>query len=76
LKASKPFSQGIRGCPGGAIAMSIIRLFIAKVLWEFDLEAVEGQERLSFDKHFKFLAFWERPQYWVQFKTAQKFRIV
>lgn len=63
LKTSKPFSQGPRGCPGGAIAVTVIRLFIAKVLWEFDLENLEGQENLSFDKDFKFLTFWEMPPY-------------
>ncbi|KAJ4303123.1 hypothetical protein N0V90_002015 [Kalmusia sp. IMI 367209] len=67
LKASKPFSQGPRGCPGGFIAVAVIRLFIAKVLWEFDLEALEGQNGLSFDKDFKFLTFWERPPFWVRF---------
>ncbi|RYC55788.1 hypothetical protein CHU98_g10426 [Xylaria longipes] len=72
LKASKPFSQGPRGCPGGAIALSVIRLFIVKVLWEFDLEAVPGQNSLSFDKDFKFLTFWERPPFFVRFKSVQR----
>jgi cytochrome P450 len=67
LKASKPFSQGPRGCPGGAIAMATIQLFMAKVLWQFDLEAVAGQEHLSFEKDFRFLVFWERPPFWVRF---------
>jgi cytochrome P450 len=71
LKAAKPFSQGPRGCPGGAIAVSLIRLFIARVLWEFDLEAVEGQEALSFEKDFKFYAYWDRPSFWVRFKPAR-----
>ncbi|KAH7406367.1 isotrichodermin C-15 hydroxylase [Phaeosphaeria sp. MPI-PUGE-AT-0046c] len=71
LKATKPFSQGLRGCPGGAIAMSIIRLFIAKVTWEFDLEEVPGQDELDFDKDFKFMTFWERPQYQVRFKSLR-----
>ncbi|KAI1254530.1 hypothetical protein MGN70_003935 [Eutypa lata] len=72
LKASKPFSQGPRGCPGGAIAVATIRLFIAKVLWQFDLESASGQDRLSFDKDFKFLTFWERPQFWVRFQPARR----
>ncbi|KAK7755574.1 hypothetical protein SLS62_002509 [Diatrype stigma] len=72
LKASKPFSQGLRGCPGGAIAVAVIRLFIAKVLWQFDLEAAPGQDGLSFDRDFKFLVFWERPPFWVRFKPAQE----
>ncbi|CAJ2510912.1 Uu.00g065370.m01.CDS01 [Anthostomella pinea] len=66
LKASKPFSQGPRGCPGGAIASAVLRLFIAKVLWQFDLEAAPGQDGLSFDRDFKFMTFWERPPFWVR----------
>ncbi|KAI0899582.1 cytochrome P450 [Annulohypoxylon nitens] len=72
LKASKPFSQGPRGCPGGAITLAVIRLFIAKVLWQFDLEAVPGQDSLSFEKDFKFLTMWERPPFWVRFKPVQR----
>lgn len=71
LKASKPFSQGLRGCPGGAIASAVIRLFAAKILWQFDLEAAPGQDGLSFDRDFKFLTFWERPPFWVRFKPAR-----
>ena len=72
LKATKPFSQGLRGCPGGAIAVAVIRLFLARVMWEFDLEEVEGQKELAFDKNFRFLTFWERPQYWVRFKQVRR----
>jgi cytochrome P450 len=72
LKASRPFSQGPRGCPGGLIAVAVIRLFITKVLWAFDLEAVEGQDALSFDRDFVFLTFWERPPYWVRFKSVRR----
>lgn len=72
LKASKPFSQGPRGCPGGAIASSMLRISAAKVLWEFDLEAAPGQQWLSFDKDFKSMKFWERPPFWVRFKPVQR----
>jgi hypothetical protein len=71
---SKTFSQGLRGCPGGVISQNIIRLFIAKVLWQFDLEAGPGIENLSFDKNFRFLTFWERPQFWVRFKPVPRSR--
>lgn len=72
LKASKPFSQGPRGCPGGAIASAVLRIFVAKVLWEFDLEAAPGQDGLAFDKDFKFMTFWERPQFWVRFRPVER----
>jgi hypothetical protein len=54
------------------ISQNIIRLFIAKVLWQFDLEADPGIEKLSFDKDFKFLTFWERPQFWLRFKPVPR----
>lgn len=72
LRASRPFSQGPRGCPGGSIALALLRIFVARVLWEFDLEAAPGQEGLSFDKDFKFMTFWERPQFWVRFKPVKR----
>jgi hypothetical protein len=72
LRATKPFSQGLRGCPGGAVAIAVIRLFVAKVIWGFDLEHVESNKAIEFDKDFRFLTFWERPQYWVRFNPAQR----
>ncbi|KAI1318718.1 cytochrome P450 [Xylariaceae sp. FL0255] len=70
LKASKPFSQGLRGCPGGAIATAIIRLFIAKVLWRFDIET--NYNHVSFDKDFKFMTFWERPDFLVRMTPVER----
>ncbi|KAI0434881.1 cytochrome P450 [Xylaria sp. FL1042] len=70
LKASKPFSQGLRGCPGGAIATAVIRLFIAKIVWRFDLETTKNN--ISFDKDFKFLTFWERPEFFVRMTPAKR----
>lgn len=42
------------------------------VLWQLDLEAAPGQERLPFDKDFKFGTFWERPPLWVRFKSIKR----
>lgn len=70
LKASKPFSQGPRGCPGGAIASAVIKLWVAKVLWTFDLERGEKDGLPDFEKDFKFLTFWERPEFWVRFNSS------
>jgi cytochrome P450 len=75
LTVSKPFSQGLRGCPGGAISMAVVRLFMAKVLWQFDIEEVPTGSRLgrrtSFERDFKWFSFWESPPYWVRFVAAQ-----
>ncbi|KAI1501375.1 cytochrome P450 [Biscogniauxia marginata] len=42
-KGFHPFSQGPRICAGREIAWWQSRLFIAKVLWTFDMEIVGGQ---------------------------------
>uniref|UniRef100_A0A8H7KE28 Uncharacterized protein n=1 Tax=Bionectria ochroleuca TaxID=29856 RepID=A0A8H7KE28_BIOOC len=72
LKASRPFSQGPRGCPGGPIASATVRLLMAKVLWQFDLDFGADQRDLSFEKDYKFLAFWDKPQFRVRFKPVQR----
>ncbi|TGJ84050.1 hypothetical protein E0Z10_g4732 [Xylaria hypoxylon] len=42
-KAFQPFSQGPRMCSGREIAWWQSRLFVAKVLWKFDLAMVSGE---------------------------------
>ncbi|CAG8951937.1 hypothetical protein HYFRA_00005743 [Hymenoscyphus fraxineus] len=68
-----PFSQGPRSCPGKALAWRETRLFIAKVLWSFDVEAVEEKARgLDFERDFKMLGMWEKPEFWVRMKEVPK----
>ncbi|RWA06309.1 hypothetical protein EKO27_g8804 [Xylaria grammica] len=69
LKASKPFSQGLRGCPGGSIATAIVRIFIAQVVWRFDLETTQND--ISFDD-FRFMTFWERPDFFVRMTPVKR----
>jgi len=70
LKAIHPFSLGPRQCPGKEIAWSQIKLFLGKVLWAFDLEGVQGQDK-SFDKDFSVHAMWNRPDLYVRFLPAK-----
>lgn len=65
-----PFNQGPRACPGSAIAWAETKVFLAKVLWTFDLEAAPGQAT-SFDRDFNFYSMWEKPQFWVRFKVLK-----
>ncbi|KAI1329906.1 cytochrome P450 [Xylariaceae sp. FL0255] len=60
LKASKPFSQELRGCPCHSDVPH-------KSLWSFD-----GLETPSFDNDFKFLVLWGRPQFFVRFKPVSR----
>ncbi|RSL97567.1 hypothetical protein CDV31_012980 [Fusarium ambrosium] len=42
--ASKPFSAGPRDCIGKNLAYAEMRLVMSRLLWKYDLEAVQGQE--------------------------------
>ena len=58
LKAFHPFSLGPRSCIGREMAWMQGRLFVAKVLWTFDVVKVPGQH-FDLEKtllHYGFLA--------------------
>lgn len=60
-----PFSLGPRSCPGMALAWRETRLFVAKVLWSFDVEMVEGQS-IYFDRDFDHFGMWKKPRFFVR----------
>lgn len=62
-----PFNQGPRACPGSSIAWAETKLFVAKVLWTFEMKAVPDQ-KIQFDRHFTFYSMWENPEFWVKFE--------
>ncbi|KAI1260523.1 cytochrome P450 [Xylariaceae sp. FL1019] len=66
----KPFSQGLRGCPGGSLLMAIIRPIIAKVIWRSNIKRINHTD-ISLDRNFEFVTFWERPEFLVRMKTVQ-----
>ncbi|KAI0378985.1 isotrichodermin C-15 hydroxylase [Hypomontagnella monticulosa] len=66
LKCFYPFSIGPRSCSGREIAWSQTRLFLAKVLWTFNLDMVRGQDK-TFDKDFSVHVMWRRPDVRVRF---------
>jgi cytochrome P450 len=44
LKASQAFSLGPRGCIGRHLSYMEMRLIMARLLWNFDLKAIGGEE--------------------------------
>ncbi|KAI1079391.1 isotrichodermin C-15 hydroxylase [Whalleya microplaca] len=66
LKGFYPFSIGPRACSGREIAWNQIRLFLAKVLWTFNLVMVRGQDK-TLDKDFSVHVMWYRPEVLVRF---------
>ncbi|RYP75705.1 hypothetical protein DL771_002192 [Monosporascus sp. 5C6A] len=70
LRAFLPFSQGPRACPGKEIAWTQARLFVAKVLWTFDITKIPGKD-LDFEKDFITYGFWVKPEFIVRFVPRQ-----
>ncbi|KAK8068348.1 hypothetical protein PG996_007460 [Apiospora saccharicola] len=57
-----PFSQGPRSCAGMPLAWQQTRLFLAKVLWTFDVEVLPGQS-IEFERDFSMYAMWNKPKF-------------
>ena len=68
-KGHLPFGQGPRACPGSSVAWMQTRLFIAKLLWSFDIELVPGQD-LDWDRDFRLYAMLEKPKLYVKFRPV------
>ncbi|KAH9900496.1 cytochrome P450 [Xylariomycetidae sp. FL2044] len=65
-KGFQPFSQGPRMCAGKEIAWWQSRLFIAKLLWTFDLELVSGHQ-VDMDRDLRGWGTYEKPEVLVRF---------
>ncbi|KAK7731055.1 hypothetical protein SLS53_008857 [Cytospora paraplurivora] len=61
-----PFSQGPRMCTGREIAWWQSRVFLAKVLWSFDLQLVPGT-KVDLDRELKGWGIFEKPAFSVRF---------
>ncbi|THV52969.1 hypothetical protein BGAL_0063g00270 [Botrytis galanthina] len=70
-KAFLPFNQGPRMCPASTMAWTQMKLYLAKILWTFDVEAVPGQN-LSFDRDFSVYTMWDKPRFWVRFVPVKR----
>jgi hypothetical protein len=66
LKSLHPFSLGPRSCIGREMAWTQAKLFLAKVLWEFDVSAVEEQG-FDLEKNLLHYGFFEKPETYVRF---------
>ncbi|RYO84481.1 hypothetical protein DL762_005654 [Monosporascus cannonballus] len=66
-----PFSLGPRSCPGMPMAWRQTRLFIAKVLWTFDVEMLPNQS-IVFERDFRMYGMWEKPKFWVRFHSVPR----
>ncbi|PHH88581.1 hypothetical protein CDD83_7349 [Cordyceps sp. RAO-2017] len=66
VKSFYPFSQGPRMCSGREIAWWQSRVFLAKVLWTFDLSMVVGQD-VDLDRDLRGWGMYKKPEVRVRF---------
>ena len=68
--AFQPFSLGQHNCPGRSIAYLEMRLILAKLLWNFDLEPVTGYDLPQWDKQ-KIYWFWDKQSVCARISSAR-----
>ncbi|KAK8133654.1 hypothetical protein PG984_005666 [Apiospora sp. TS-2023a] len=71
LKGLHPFSLGPRVCMGRETAWTQAKLFLAKVLWSFDVVRVEGQ-RVDLERDLLHYGFFEKPEMHVKFLPVSR----
>lgn len=57
----KPFSFGPRDCIGRNLAFHEMRLILARLVWEFDLELMDESRRWAEGESQKIRVFWDKP---------------
>ncbi|KAF5511195.1 Trichothecene C-15 hydroxylase [Colletotrichum siamense] len=65
----QPFSYGPRICLGMNLAYAEMRLILARIIWNFDLE-LETQSR-EWAANQKVFFFWDKPPLWTYFKPRR-----
>ncbi|ETS85798.1 hypothetical protein PFICI_03823 [Pestalotiopsis fici W106-1] len=66
-----PFSLGPRSCVGMPLAWRQTRLFVAKVLWSFDIEMLSNQN-VTMENGFRMYGMWKKPNFWVRFHPVSR----
>ncbi|TDZ36157.1 Trichothecene C-15 hydroxylase [Colletotrichum trifolii] len=65
----QPFSYGPRNCLGMNLAYAEMRLILARIIWNFDIEV--APESTHWTKNQKVFFFWDKPPLWTYFKPRQ-----
>lgn len=69
--AFQPFSLGPHNCPGRSIAYLEMRLIMAKLLWNFDLEQRPGVHQSQWREQ-KIYWFWEKKATYARISRAER----
>ena len=67
-EASQPFSIGPRGCIGRNLAYAEMRIILARVIFEFDMELMESSK--SWLENLKNFALWQKDPMMVRLKPV------
>lgn len=67
--AAKPFSTGPRACLGVNLAYLVLRIVIARLVWEFDWELMASSR--SWERDMKVLFLWKKPPLSVRFRRRE-----
>ncbi|KAK8103395.1 cytochrome p450 [Apiospora kogelbergensis] len=70
MKALQPFSVGPRDCIGRNLAFNEMKVILARILWNFDIEAADDNETWMDKQKAYFL--WHKPELPVYFKPVRK----
>ncbi|OHW90976.1 trichothecene c-15 hydroxylase [Colletotrichum incanum] len=65
----QPFSYGPRNCLGMNLAYAEMRLILARIIWNFDLELAPESQSWALGQ--KVFFFWDKPPLWVYFKPRE-----
>ncbi|OBR06538.1 Cytochrome P450 monooxygenase [Colletotrichum higginsianum IMI 349063] len=63
----QPFSYGPRNCLGMNLAYAEMRLILARIIWNFDLELAPESRAWAVGQ--KVFFFWDKPPLWISFKS-------
>lgn len=70
--ASRPFSIGPRACIGIGLAELEMMCILARLVWEFEWEAVNGTEVMDWEEDVRMRMLWEKPALWVRFREVER----
>ena len=63
--AFQPFSLGVHNCPGRSLAYIEMRLILARIVWNFDMQPIPGMDLVEWSKQ-KIYWFWEKQPTYVR----------
>ncbi|KAF5484573.1 Cytochrome P450 monooxygenase aclL [Colletotrichum siamense] len=70
--ACQPFAKGPRNCLGKGFAYGMIRMFLAKLIWHFDIELKPEDRDWDVKPTFTSVVFWAKPKMHVKLTPVQR----